>query len=175
VISRKASATSPPWPLSTEHEYEDFHSGELSLDSWLVRRAYPNQISGASRTFVICDKGQHVIGYYSLSAASISHALATSSVRRNMPEPVPMLLLGRLAVAVNWHGKGMGSGLLKDAVLRTFQVSRDIGIRGMLVHAVSDAAKQFYLRWDFVESPVDPLTLMARLTDLERTLQALPG
>lgn len=84
-----------------------------------------------------------------------------------------MLLLGRLAVDRRWHGRGVGSGLLKDAVLRAVQVSQKIGVRGLLVHAASGPAKQFYARWNLVESPADPMTLMARLVDIENTIRAL--
>jgi predicted N-acetyltransferase YhbS len=84
-----------------------------------------------------------IVGYYCLSASTVSHVVATGSVRRNMPDPVPMLLLGRLAVDRRWQGKGLGRGLLKDAVLRSVQVSDHIGIRGLLVHAISEDARRF--------------------------------
>jgi GNAT superfamily N-acetyltransferase len=116
-----------PETLAQHHDLDPFDCGIPVLDEWLKRRARRNETEGASRTFVISD-GPRVVGYYSLAAASILHSEATGRVRRNMPDPVPALLLGRLAVDRNWHGRGMGSDLLSDAVLRAIGAADLIGI-----------------------------------------------
>jgi predicted N-acetyltransferase YhbS len=151
---------------------DDFESGESSLDEWLDKRAAANQEAGASRTFVTCVNDNRIVGYYCLSASSIQRVLATGAIRRNMPDPIPMLLLGRLAVDRRWQRRGIGRGLLKDAVLRTVEISQHVGVRGLLVHAVSEGAKRFYMDAQFEESPVNPMTLMVRLSDIAETMRS---
>ncbi len=152
----------PPEPISINHKLDDFDSGELSLNEWLKKRALKNQVTGASRCFVLCDK-KKVIGYYSLSAGAIAHGEALKTLRRNMPNPLPVLLLGRLAIDKNYHNKDLGSALLRDAMLRAVNVSGDAGVFAILVHALSEQAKRFYLSRGFVESPLQPMTLMMTL------------
>jgi len=152
----------PPAPISDSHALSDFDSGEPSLDEWLKKRALKNHASGASRCFVL-STGAAVIGYYSLSAGAIGHAAAPKAMRRNMPDPLPVLLLGRLAVDRRYHNQGLGSALLRDAMLRAVNVSGDAGVFAILVHALSDQAKRFYLSRGFVESPLQPMTLMMTL------------
>jgi GNAT superfamily N-acetyltransferase len=151
-----------PTLISIEHELDNFYSGELSLDDWLKKRALKNQVSGASRCFVLC-KGKQVIGYYSLSAGAISHESAPKSMRRNMPDPLPVLLLGRLAIHKDYHNQGLGSALLRDAMLRAVNIAHNTGVFAILVHALSGEAKKFYLSRGFVESPLQPMTLMMTL------------
>jgi predicted N-acetyltransferase YhbS len=151
-----------PTLLTDQHDLELFHSGTESLDHWLKRRARSNQVSGASRTYVVTD-GKRVVGYYCLSAGALDVASAPGALRRNMPDPIPMAILGRLAVDVNWQGKGLGSALLQDAVLRTGQAASILGIRGMLVHAISDDAKAFYEHYGFIASPANSMTLVLSL------------
>ena len=115
---------SSPIPISEECELDDFDSGEPSLDEWLKKRALKNQASGASRCFVLCNNN-HVIGYYSLSAGAISHEGAPKTMRRNMPNPLPVLLLGRLAIDKKYHNKGLGSALLRDAMLRAVSIANE--------------------------------------------------
>ncbi len=160
---------SPPIPISIDHELDNFNSGEPSLDDWLKKRALKNQASGASRCFVLC-KGKQVIGYYSLSAGAISHETAPKSMRRNMPNPLPVLLLGRLAIDKNYHNKGLGSALLRDAMLRAVNIAHDAGIFAILVHSLSDEARKFYLSRGFVESPLQPMTLMMTLETVRSIL-----
>jgi GNAT superfamily N-acetyltransferase len=159
----------PPEKLSVEHDLSSFDSGEPALDEWLRRRAGQNEASGASRTYVVC-AGWKVVGYYTLAAGGITHAGATGRIRRNMPDPVPVMVLGRLAVDKTVHGKGIGIGLLRDAVLRTVRASEIAGIRAILVHAISDAAKRFYERYGFVASPVDPMTVMIPVAEAVRLI-----
>jgi GNAT superfamily N-acetyltransferase len=160
-----AKKLSPPELLSGHHRVDHFLCEEPALAEWLRRRALKNQLEGASRTFVVCD-GADVIGYYALATGAVSHVSAPGSVRRNMPDPVPVMVLGRLAVHTEWAGRGVGRGLLKDALLRTLRIARDAGIRAILCHAVSIKAKQFYLKHGFVESPIDELTVMLNVAKL---------
>ena len=152
-----------PQPLTARHLLDTFDCGEPSLDEWLKRRALANQLGGASRTFVVADAEDRVVGYYSLAAGAVSRNLATRGVRRNMPGPVPVLVLARLAVERNAQGMQLGAALLQDAVNRAVSVSQNAGVRALLVHALDDKAKQFYLHYGFVESPLHPLTLMLPL------------
>ena len=152
-----------PQPLTARHLLDDFDCGEPSLDEWLKRRALANQLGGASRTFVAADPDGRVIGYYALAAGAVSRNLATGSVRRNMPDPIPVLVLARLAVAGNAQGKQLGAALLQDAVNRAVSVSQNAGVRALLVHALDVKAKRFYLYYGLGESPLHPLTLMLPL------------
>lgn len=157
----------PPGPLDDDHRLDDFRCTSPELTAFLRERARKNHRDGASRCFVVCNERHEVLGYYVLAAGSVSHAVVPGSVRRNMPEPIPVVVLGRLAVHQDWTGRGIGSGLLKDAVRRTLQSANEIGIRALLCHAIDEAAKDFYLQRGFVASPIEPMTLMlglARLT-----------
>lgn len=133
------------------------------MNDWLKRRALSNQLSGASRTFIIADETDRVQGYYALAAGAVDHSMATNTVRRNMPDPVPVMVLARLAVALANHGKGLGADLLQDAVLRTMRLAQEIGIRALVVHALHDQARAFYQHHGFSESEIDPLVLMLRI------------
>jgi GNAT superfamily N-acetyltransferase len=154
-----AGRIDPPEKLSTEHDSSEFDSGEPALDDWLRRRALTNEASGASRTYVVCT-GRKVAGYYALSAGAIAHTFAPGRIKRNTPDPIPVIVLGRLAVDKAAHGKGVGTGLLRDAVLRTLQAAELAGVRAILVHAISETAKRFYEKYGFIASPVDPMTVM---------------
>lgn len=158
-----------PAPLADHHQFGAFNSGVATLDEWLRRRARANQVSGASRSFVVC-VDDAVVGYYALASGAVGAAAAPSRFRRNMPEPIPVAMLGRLAVDQAWHGQGIGRALFRDSALRVMQAAETIGIRGMLVHAISDEAKAFYLALGLSESPLEPMTLMVTLGDLRATL-----
>ena len=152
-----------PQPLTADHQLNTFNCGETSLDEWLKRRALLNQSNGASRTFVVVDESQLVMGYYALAAGAVHHQDATRSVRQNMPDPIPVMVLARLAVDISTQGMQLGAGLLRDAVDRSLAVAKNTGVRALLVHALHERAKQFYLYFGFQASPVHPLTLMLRL------------
>jgi len=152
-----------PQPLAATHLLNEFECGEHVLDDWLKRRAMNNQFSGASRTFVVVDEENRVRGYYAMAAGAVSHQLATSAVRRNMPDPVPVMVLGRLAVDRRAQGIKLGAAMLQDAVNRAIAVSRNTGVRALLVHALHEQARQFYAHYGFQESPQHPMTLMLRL------------
>lgn len=159
----------PPSPISADHVLDGFECGEPSLDRWLKKRALKNHASGGSRCFVICH-GADVVGYYSLSAGAIRHESVTKTVRRNMPDPLPVLVLGRLAIDLRYQNQGLGSALLRDAMIRALKVSGDAGIFALMVHALSEQARRFYLSRGFVESPFQPMTLMMTLVTVRSVL-----
>jgi len=165
----KVANLQPPEPLSEAHDCAGFNSGEPSLDEWLRRRARANQASGASRTFVTCE-GNCVIGYYALASGAITLELAPGRFRRNMPNPIPVVVLARLAVDRTRQGRGIGGALFRDAALRVAHAADVIGIRGIVVHAISDEAQRFYLALGFEASPHEPMTLLITLTDLRAAL-----
>lgn len=151
--------------MSEAHRLESFRGTEPALENWLRQRAQRNQQDRASRCYVVC-AGEDVVGYYALAAGAVSHAQVPGQIRRNMPEPIPVVVLGRLAVHADWAGQGIGSGMLKDAVLRALRLSRELGIRALLCHALHEEAKRFYLHHGFVESPIETLTVMLSLAKL---------
>jgi GNAT superfamily N-acetyltransferase len=168
---RELESLRAPEPISGAHDLTGFESGESSLDDWLRRRALRNEASGGSRTYVVCtDPGNQVVGYYCLSAGAVAHVDAPGRVRRNMPDPIPVMVLGRLAVDRSFQGRGLGRLLLRDAILRTLQAASIAGIRAILVHAISAEARQFYERCGFSASPIDSMTLMIAIGDADRAL-----
>lgn len=154
----------PPEPLSQHHKLDTFSCGEIVLDDWLKRRAFANQVSGATRTFVVADAEHTVLGYYAMAAGAVAHQSATRAIRHNMPDPVPVMVLARLVVDTRAQGKKLGAALLRDAVTRAVAVSQNAGVRALLVHALNDRARQFYEHYGFQASPAHPTTLMLRLT-----------
>jgi len=140
------------------------------LNDWLRRRALQNQQSGASSTYVVLDK-MRVVGYYSLAAGSVARETAPGRVRRNAPDPVPVVVLGRLAVDRDFQGQGLGRALLRDAILRTLQAADIIGVRAILVHALSEQAKRLYEDCGFAPSLINPLTLMITVSEAIKALR----
>lgn len=155
-----------PEPLAAHHDLAAFACGVDSLDQWLKRRALKNQVSGASRTFVACD-GHRALAYYALASSAVAVDAAPGRFRRNMPDPVPVVVLGRLAVDRSLHGSGIGRALVRDASLRVIHAADAIGIRGLVVQALSMEAKAFYEQVGFDPSPLDPMMLMVTLDDLK--------
>ncbi len=160
---------SHPEPLADHHNIGEFNSGEASLDDWLRRRARANQVSGASRTYVVCE-GKRVIGYYALASGAVTVDSEPGRFRRNMPDPIPVAVLARLAVDHGRQGKGLGRALFRDAARRVVNAADTIGIRGIVVHAISPAAKKFYLALGFDPSPREPMMLMVTLRDVRAAL-----
>lgn len=160
---------SAPEPLATHHIIDAFDSGVPTLDDWLKRRATQNQASGASRTFVVCDNDT-AIAYYALASSAIAPAATPGRFRRNMPDPIPVVVLARLAISRSHQGKGLGRALFQDAAQRVIYAAETIGIRGLLVHAISEEAKAFYLRLGLELSPIEPMTLMTTVADLRAAL-----
>jgi GNAT superfamily N-acetyltransferase len=172
-----------PAPLINTHSIDDFNCGIPSLDEWLKRRALTNQNSGATRTFVICVDDflsakadasrtgtlrERVVGYYALAAGSINVQSALGKFRRNMPDPIPVVILARLAIDTSYQGRGLGRALFRDAALRVIQAADPIGIRGIIVHAISAEAKDFYVALGFrcdkiLSQSTEPLSLLVVL------------
>jgi GNAT superfamily N-acetyltransferase len=162
-------APAAPVRLTEDHIHSEFDCGYSVLNEWLQKRALRNVRDGACRTFVVCCGGI-VVGYFGLAVGSVLHSVATGKVRRNMPDPVPVMILGRLAVDKRWSGQGVGSGMLRDAILKTIEASEYAGIRALLVHAIDEEARRFYEKWNFQPSQVEPLTLMITLQDARKAL-----
>jgi GNAT superfamily N-acetyltransferase len=160
---------SAPEHLTAAHDVSAFDSGVPDLDDWLRKRALANEATGASRTYAVCAGGR-VVGYYALASGGVAQAEAPGRVRRNMPDPVPVMILGRLAVDRAWRGRNLGAGLLRDAVIRTLQAAGIGGIRAILVTAISEDARRFYQRRGFAVSPVDPMVLMITVADSGKAL-----
>lgn len=158
---------SAPEPLSERHRLAAFTSGEASLDDWLKRRARPNQLSDSSRTFVVADEDE-VVGCYCLAAGAIGRDDAPKALRRNRPDPIPVMVLGRLAIHTDHQQKGIGTALLRDAITRTLHAAEHVGVSALLVHALSEEAKRFYLSRGFIESPLRPMTLCLPLSTARR-------
>jgi GNAT superfamily N-acetyltransferase len=168
-MSAAGDRINAPEKLSSDHDLSQFQCGEPSLDEWLRRRALQNEESGASRTYVVC-VGKRVVGYYALAAGAVAHVDAPGRIRRNMPDPVPVMVVGRLAVDQTVQGQAIGPALLRDAILRTLQAGEIAGIRAILVHAISERAKRFYEKWGFISSPIDPMTLMITVAEARKAL-----
>jgi predicted N-acetyltransferase YhbS len=153
-----------PAPLSKAHNLTEFNCARQSLNAWLVDRAMANEEQGASRTFVICDgESNIVIGYYCLTQGVIGHDVVSAKFKRNMPNPLPVTVLGRLAVDQNQGGKGLGMALLKDAVQRSRLAALHAASKGVFVQALDEDAAVFYLKFGFTRSPSQPLYLMLSL------------
>lgn len=158
-----------PEPLTAEHRLDAFDSGVVSLDDWLRRRGMQNQASGASRTFVVNASGL-VVAYYALASSAVALAASPGRFRRNMPDPIPVVVLARLAVARSHQGRGLGRALFQDCASRVIHAAGAIGIRGLLVHAISDEARGFYLGLGLDPSPIEPMMLMTTVADLKAAL-----
>lgn len=163
------SRYSTPRPLSDKDDLTGFDSGEPSLDDWLRKRAVINQVTGASRCFVTC-RQDRVVGYYALATGSVQRRGAGGRIGRGMPEPVPVVLLARLAVDREEQGRALGGNLLRDAITRTVAAADIIGVRALLVHALHERARAFYLHHDFEPSPTDPLHLMLLINDARKII-----
>ncbi len=162
---------SPPEPLAEDHQIDSFNSGEPALDDWLKRRAQANQASGASRTYVVCE-GKRVVAYYALASGAIAQAGVPGKFRRNMPDPIPVVVLARLAVDRNYQGRGLGRALFRDAARRVAHAADTIGIRGIIVHAISEEARKFYIALGFDPCPAEAMTLVVTLRDLRAALES---
>jgi len=159
-----------PVALTPHHDCSAFDCGHAELADWLRRLARGNEASRGSRCFVVCE-GKRVVGFYALAAGSVQREHTHGAVRRNMPNPIPAIVLGRLAVDSAWQGQGLGADLLHDAVLRALRASREIGARVLLCHAIDERARLFYLHHGFVESTFDSLTVMLDLRKAEAALK----
>jgi predicted GNAT family N-acyltransferase len=151
-----------PRLITADDILADFNCGVPALNEWLKHRAIPNHLGGASRSYVIC-RDKTVLGYYCLSAGAVTNASATGSIRRNMPDPIPAIVLGRLAIDLSVKGHGLGAGLLLHAIEQTQVAAKIIGARALLVHAQDQASANFYRHFKFAASTLDEMTLMLRV------------
>lgn len=159
----------PPELLTQYHEVSDFSCGKSVLDSWLKDKALKNQTNRGSRTFVITS-GKQVAGYYALASGAVERTQVTSKMARNMPNPIPVVILARLAIDNHFKGLSLGKGLLKDALLRCVNVASQIGVKAVLVHALDQEAMAFYQKFGFEPMPKQDKTLMISIANIEKIL-----
>lgn len=160
---------SPPTSLTATHDLAQFDCGEPALNAWLQQRALKNQ-SRFSRTYVVCDNDR-VVAYVCISAGSVEREAVPGKVRRNAPDPVPVAVIGRLAVCRTYQGRGLGGDLLADALRRIVTAAQTIGIGAVLVQAKDEKAKRFYLRCaEFLEYPADSRTLFLSIETVDEAL-----
>jgi GNAT superfamily N-acetyltransferase len=163
------SPLSAPVPLTEAHDLSEFNSGEPTLDAWLRQRALKNAEQFATRTYVTCSSdSRRVVGYYAVCMGQILNQEGTGSMRRNMPQQIPAVILGRLAIDTAWQGAGLGRLLLADVVKRSLRAAQEISARLLVVHAISPAAEAFYVRHGFTRLAVETPTFALDLVKLER-------
>ncbi|MDC7682927.1 GNAT family N-acetyltransferase [Asticcacaulis sp. BYS171W] len=152
--------------LSRHHAVGAFDCGEEALNRFLIRFALANQTANSAVTYVGL-AGDEIVGFYSLVVGEVYYDDAPERLKKGLARhPVPVMLLARLAIGKAWQGRGLGAGLLKDAIRRTLQAADIAGVRALIVHAKDDRARAFYERYDFQPSPSDPLHLYALIKDL---------
>lgn len=164
-----------PEPLRAHHQVIDFDCGRITLNDWLIRHAQQAQASGSAKTFVVCDE-LRIAGYFSLTVGQVDSLEAPERVRKGMGHhPVPVVILARLAVDREYQRNGIGIGMLKDAIRRTFAIAEHAGIRALLTHPIDDAAARFYTRFGFVASPLREQQLLLLLKDTRRWVHHAQG
>lgn len=157
-----------PESLGAQHPLESFDCGKPTLNEWLLRHARQAQASGSAKTFVVADD-LRVAGYFSLTVGQVDTVEAPERIRKGMGQyPIPVVILARLAVSRQDQGRGIGVGLLQDAIRRTFLIAGQAGIRAMLTHPIDDDAARFYSRFGFVASPLREQQLLLLLKDARR-------
>lgn len=160
-----------PEPLAAAHRLEGFDCGRPALNDWLLRHARQAQGSGSAKTFVVAE-GDRVAGYFSLTVGQVDTLDAPPRIRQGMGQyPVPVVILARLAVSQQDQGRGIGVGLLQDAIRRTLLIAEQAGIRAMLTHPIDADAARFYTRFGFIPSPLREQQLLLLLKDARRWLR----
>jgi GNAT superfamily N-acetyltransferase len=158
--------------LRADHAVAGFDCGRAELNRFLARFALINQQAGSAQTYVAV-AGEAVVGYYSLTVGEVAYADAPQRLSKGLARhPIPIMLLARLAVATAWQGRGLGAGLLKDAMRRTLQAADIAGIRAFAVHAADESVRSFYEHFNFIPSPTDPLHLFLLIKDIRRIASA---
>lgn len=165
---------SEPEELNSGHRVANFTCGQAALDDWLKRRALKSHLARDSRVYVVCNDAGEVVGYYAICSSVVARKDATPKIRRNAPDPVPMVLIARLAVCQDMQNRGIGSALIRDAIFRTINASAHVGVKGILLHAMDDEAASFYAHLGFQPSPVDSRLMMVRLKDIAAELSNGP-
>ena len=162
-----------PRALTSDHKLEGFDSGSPAMDEWLIRHALQAQAAGSARTFVTVDEHGKVGGYFSLAVGQVDVLEVPERIRRGMGRfPVPVVVLARLAVSRTHQGKGIGAGLLREAILRTLVVAEQAGVRAMLTHPIDAQAEKFYQKYGFAASPLQERQLLLLLKDAKASLNA---
>jgi predicted N-acetyltransferase YhbS len=158
-----------PEPLAEQHRLEGFDCGKPALNDWLMRHARQAQGSGSAKTFVVAENDGRMVGYFSLTVGQVDTLEAPERIRKGMGQyPVPVVILARLAVSLQDHGRGIGFGLLQDAIRRTMLIAERAGIRAMLTHPIDKDATKFYTRFGFIASPLREQQLLLLLKDARR-------
>jgi GNAT superfamily N-acetyltransferase len=159
----------PPEPLAAQHRLDDFDCGKPALNDWLLRHARQAHGSGSAKTFVATADDARVVGYFSLTVGQVDTLDAPDRIRKGMGQyPVPVVILARLAVSRDHHGRGIGIGLLQDAIRRTLSIAEQVGVRAMLAHPIDDDAARFYTRFGFIVSPLREQQLLLLLKDARK-------
>lgn len=156
---------SSPQRIKPEDKIDDFDCQESSLNNWLKKRALKNDLEDASRTYVVCC-GDRVVAYYSLHLGCIKHSEALGKIKRNLPDPIPAIVLGRLAVDINHQKQGIARALIKDMFLRSLQVADLAGTKAVLVKSLNEKVLSFYQSFGFIQSKTDPLLLMKAISEV---------
>jgi GNAT superfamily N-acetyltransferase len=162
-------ALQPLVPLTIKHHTSRFDCGRPPLNDWLKFRSLTSEGSSA-RCFVLCAPNPLVIGYYCLTAGAVQHDGAPRKIGQNMPSPIPVVTIGRMAIDKAYQGKGLGRALLKDALLRIVRASELVGARAVLVHAVDQGAAPFYARYGFKSFPTNNQTLFLPMDEIVAAL-----
>ena len=159
-----------PDSLEARHRLEGFDCGKPALNEWLLRHARQAQGSGSAKTFVVADDDR-VVGYFSLTVGQVDTLEAPERIRKGMGQyPIPVVILARLAVSIQDQGKGIGFGMLQDAIRRTLLIAEQAGIRAMLTHPIDEEASSFYTRFGFIASPLSEQQLLLLLKDARHAL-----
>lgn len=160
-----------PEPLGPQHRLEGFYCGKATLNDWLVRHALQAQASGSAKTFVVSEDDR-VAGYFSLTVGQVDALDAPDRIRKGMGQyPIPVVILARMAVGLQDQGRGIGIGLLQDAIRRTLLIAEQAGIRAMLTHPIDEDAAGFYARFGFIASPLREQQLLLLLKDARRWIK----
>ncbi len=165
-----SSHLAKPRLISDTDDLSLFTSTNMDMNDWLQKHAWNNQSSGASKTYIVATTEGQILGYYSIAAGAVARQSAIRSLRQNAPDPIPVGVIGRLAVDREWSGRGIGAGLLRDAVVRIAGAAQIIGIRAIIVHSLPESLS-FYTRFGFIESKLEPLLLMYPLEKISALLK----
>lgn len=159
-----------PQALHAKHQLDDFDCGKPALNDWLVRHAMQAQSSGSARTCVVVEGGR-VVGYFSLAVGQADAMEVPDRIRKGMGSyPIPVVILARLAVSLQDQGKGIGIGMLQEAIRRTIAIADQAGVRALLTHPIDEQASRFYRRFGFESSPIREQQLLLLLKDARRLL-----